>query len=172
MSRTVNSLILFAAVAALGACATDVTDVIETTELLSVIPAGGATGVDPNEPITIQFSHPVGVGMEQYVVLHEGGVNGEIVPGTWTWSEDRMALTFVPDQPLQAQTEYAIHIGGGLMDSNGNVVDCRRGEGFGGQWVGGGMMGGMGSVSSTMMGQGWQHPNNGTYGMIFTFTTA
>jgi len=46
---------------------------------------------------------------------------------------------------------------------------------MGGHWVtqqmlgdwGGGMMGGMGS----MMGPGWQH-HNGTYGMVFTFTTA
>ncbi len=172
MSRTANSLILLAVVAALGACATDVTDPIETTELLSVIPAGGATDVDPNEPVTIQFSHPVGMGMEQYVVLHEGGVNGEIVPGMWTWSTDHTALTFVPDHSLKSQTEYAIHIGGGLMDVNGNVVSCQRGEGFGGQWVTGGMMGGMGSVSSSMMGYGWRHPGNGTYGMIFTFTTA
>jgi hypothetical protein len=114
----------------------------------------------------------VGSGMEQYVVLHEGGVNGEIVPGSWTWSGDRTVLTFVPDQPLESHTEYAIHIGGGLMDVNGNVVSCQQGEGFGGQWVNGGMMGGMGSVSSGMMGHGWQHPDNGSYGMIFTFTTA
>ena len=86
-----------------------------------------------------------------------------------------MFLTFVPDQPLKSQTQYAIHIGGGLMDVNGNGVSCQRGEGFGGQWVTEGMMGGMGgmgSASSSMMGEGWRHPDNGSYGMIFTFTTA
>jgi hypothetical protein len=51
------------------------------------------------------------------------------------------------------------------------LLNCQRGEQFGGQWVSGGMMGGMGSMSGSMMGNGWQHPNNGTYGMIFTFTT-
>jgi hypothetical protein len=33
--------------------------------------------------------------------------------------------------------------------------------------IGGSMMGGM----SNMMGSGWQHAN-GTYGMVFSFTTA
>ena len=172
MSRTVNSLTLFAAVAALGACAGDIADVPETPELLSVIPAGGMTDVDPNEPITIQFSHPMGVGMEQYVVLHEGDINGPTVSGSWAWSDDRTALTFTPDEPLKPQTQYAVHIGGGLMDATGQLLNCQRGEQFGGQWVGGGMMGGMGSMSGGMMGQGWRHPDNDTYGMTFTFTTA
>jgi len=173
--RKLDSLITLIAVAALGACAGDIAGVPETPELLSVVPAGGTTDVDPNEPITIQFSHPMGIGMEQYVVLHEGDINGQIVPGTWIWSDDRTTVTFTPDEPLKSQTQYTVHVGGGLSDGAGQLLNCQRGEQFGGQWVSGGMMGGMGgmgSMSGSMMGQGWRHPDNDTYGMIFTFTTA
>ena len=53
----------------------------------------------------------------------------------------------------------------------------RHGAGMGGQWATESMMtggtqhgGGMGPGGG-MMGQGWQHPSNGSYGMLFSFTT-
>ena len=44
----------------------------------------------------------------------------------------------------------------------------------GGAWVTGSMiMGGMGfGTNGGMMGPGWAHPNGGTYGMTFSFTTS
>jgi hypothetical protein len=36
----------------------------------------------------------------------------------------------------------------------------------------GGMHGGMNGGQHDHMGSGWNHPENGSYGMIFTFTTA
>jgi len=104
--------------------------------------------------------------MEQYARLHEGDVTGPIVPGTWTWSGDRTVLTFVPAQPFKALTQYTVHLGGGMRADDGGYVDygsCV--EQHGGQWANGNMMGG------GMMGDGWQHPN-GSYGMVFSFTTA
>ena len=65
------------------------------------------------------------------------------------------------------------------MDGSGHMVDLeRRAIGMGGQWATGTMMtagmgaGMMGGGQSTMMGSGWQHPSNGSYGMVFTFKTA
>jgi hypothetical protein len=156
----------------LGCSGDDITGATAGAELLSIVPVGGAVDVDPNEPVTIQFTHPMGWGMEQYVALHEGDISRPAVAGTWTWSEDRTSLTFTPDEPLKAQTQYTVHIGGGLMDGAGNLLDCRRGEQFGGQWVTSGMMGGMGSMSGSMTGYGWRHPGNENYGMVFSFTTA
>jgi hypothetical protein len=150
----------------------------EAASLVAVNPSGGDTGVDPNAPITLEFSHAMGAGMEMYVALHEGsGVDGPLVDGTWEWSADRTRLTFAPSAPLDAQTQYTIHVGGGLEDENGHVFDLEEhGPGVGGTWatrqmmedrmMGGGMMGG-----DDMMGPGWQHAN-GTFGMLFTFTTA
>ncbi len=144
--------------------------------LLNVIPQGGATNVNPDTTITVAFSYPMGHGMEMYVALHEGATMGPIVAGRWMWSEDRTTLTFQPDNPLKPGTTYSLHLGGGMTDYEGEHIGFEEhGLHMGGHWVtqqmlgefGTGMMGGMGS----MMGPGWQD-HNGSYGMVFSFTTA
>jgi hypothetical protein len=150
----------------LGACSNDPTAPALTASIISVVPTGGATGVDPNAPIVVTFSHAMRSGMEQFVVLREGDVRGPIVPGTWAWSGDRTALTVTPAQPLKAQTQYTLHLGGGMRAADGGFVDYGSCVGqHSGQWATHGMMGG------GMIGAGWRHPS-GTYGMVFTFTTA
>lgn len=154
----------------------------EETVLLSLVPQGGATGVDPNAPVVIRFSHPMMQGMEDYADVHESAVEGPLVLGAWSWSADITALTFTPDAPLKAQTQYVIHIGGGMEDQEGHHVNIEaHGIGMGGQWMtqrmyqggqhgyGMGQGGGMGGGG---MGAGWTHPSNGSYGMVFIFTTA
>ncbi len=161
----------------LGACSDESTEPLDVeTALLDVIPPGGATNVDPNAPIVLEFDRRIGWGMEEYAVLHEGGINGPVVPGTWVLSDDRMTLTFTQDAPLMAATDYVIHLGGGLMDYNNRHLNLERhGFGLGGEWCTGEQLGPMGPGGPTgghhHQGSGWQHPN-GTYGMIFTFTTA
>jgi hypothetical protein len=172
MVRRVWLLTLSLAPLALLACSGDPTAPALTARVVSVVPSGGATGVDANAPIVVTFSHAMRSGMEQYVALHEGDVTGPVVLGTWAWSDDRTTLTFTSPAPLKAQTQYTLHLGGGMRAADGGFVDygsCV--EQHSGQWVtqemmGGGMMGG-----GNMMGSGWRHPN-GTYGMVFTFTTA
>ena len=88
----------------------------------------------------------------------------------WTWSADRSKLTFMPQSPLKAQTTYTLHLGGGMMDADGDDIGYQQCvEAMGGQWATRQMMGGM--MGGGMMGPGWENAN-GTYGMIFTFTTA
>jgi hypothetical protein len=155
---------------------------VQDAALFSVIPAGNATGVDPSGPVVIEFTHTMMLGMEEYADVHEGDVEGPLVPGTWSWNEDRTKLTFTPEALLKPQTQYVIHVGGGMQDQNGQHINYgQHGMGMGGQWMtqqmhqgghhGYGMgHGGMGG--GTGMGEGWVHPTNGGYGMIFTFTTA
>ena len=143
------------------------------TAVLSVVPAGGATGVDPSQPVVIEFTAAMEMGMQQYAALHVGDATGPVVPGTWTFSSDARRLTFTPAAPLTPQTRYPIHLGGGMLDASGNGVDFTScASQFGGQWaidsmMGGSMMGG----GTNMMGTGWQGAD-GTYGMVFLFTTA
>jgi len=158
----------------LSGCSGDPTAPLLSARVVSIVPPGGATGVDPNAPIVVTFDHAMRPGMEQSAALHQGDVRGPVVPGSWVWSEDRMTLTFTPAQPLAAQTQYTLHLGGGMRAADGGYVDygpCANQ--YDGQWatqqmMGGGMMGGGGD---SMMASGWRHPN-GTYGMVFTFTTA
>lgn len=157
---------------------------LEAPVLLSVVPQGGATGVDPNTDVVLQFDHPLMPGMEDYVDLHRGDLTGPEVEGTWSMGEDGTSLRFVPGTPLAPSTTYTVHIGGGMTGQGGHHVDLEsHGPGMGGSWAtagmmgggpGGGMGGGMGQPGhdpGSHMGQGWEHPGNGSYGMIFTFTT-
>jgi len=173
MRRIVTTL-LTAALPLLGACgSSDTPTGPDATALASVSPAGGAVGVDPAGTVTVEFNHALMAGMEQYAALHEGDVTGAVVAGRWTLSTDRTKLTFTPSAPLKAKTKYTIHLGGGMMDADGRPVNMNPGQMMGGQYATGSMMtgGGMMQGGSGMMGPGWQGAG-GTYGMVFSFTTA
>ncbi len=158
----------------------------EETVLLDVVPQGGSTNVSRTDPIVVRFDHPMQEHMSQYADLHEGNVDGPVVDGMWGWSDGHMTLTFTPAEPLKPSTMYTIHLGGGMMDHEGDPVNFdRHGGQMGGHWVGeemfnAGMMGGgpgggssAGGPAGGMahMGDGWRH-QNGSYGMAFGFTTA
>lgn len=134
--------------------------------LQSISPANGMNGVAITMPMTMRFSGAMGMNMERYVALHEGTLSGAVVPGRWTWSADRRTLTFTPDTPLRARTNYIIHMGGGLQGGNGMPVDYASCAALGGRGATGAMMGG----ATGMMGDGWKGADGG-YGMIFSFTT-
>jgi hypothetical protein len=148
------------------------------TSLVSVEPQGGATDVDPGAPIVVTFDHAVDPSMTEYVALHEGDVRGPEVPGAWELSEDSTRLVFTRDEPLKAATEYTLHLGGGMTDAEGHHLDVRtEGTHMGGEWatdsmMSGGMHGGMDGGGHDHMGEGWDHPENGSHGLVFTFTTA
>ena len=163
--------------AGLGACSDDgptgpATDA--EVALLSVVPANGATDVDPASPVTAQFDRPMAAGSEVYCSLHEGGLDGPEVPGHWEWSHENRLMTFTPDEPLRHQHRYTLHVGGGLEDEQGHHLNFEQHRyAHGGEYVhehefgsGGGMMGG-----HEHTGDGWQH-QNGSLGMSFSFTTA
>ena len=143
----------------------------------NVVPASGATNVDPRAPIIVTFSSGMMTAMEKLVVLHEGAVTGQAVAGTATWSTDRTTLTFTPANPLKSNTVYVLHLSPYLSDLNGNTVDfavCA--SAVGGRAVPSSMMralSGMMGGRNGMMGSGWQ-PGSGAwgYGMTLTFTTA
>jgi Bacterial Ig-like domain len=141
------------------------------TALVSVTPTGGATSVPPSAPIVITFSHAMGSGMEMYVSLHDGDVTGPTVPCVANWSSDRMTLTFTPSAPLKSATAYALHVGGGMKDADGNPIDMTVHGMMGGQWASGSMMNGGGMMGGQEMGPGWMG-SNGMYGLAFRFTTA
>ncbi|MHB1864030.1 MAG: Ig-like domain-containing domain [Gemmatimonadaceae bacterium] len=179
MRRSPVSLLLAFAAAAATACTAGSSSTSTTappsataTEVRAVVPAGGATGVNPSAPIVLTFTHAMQTGMAAYVSLHEGTLTGAAVAGVATWSTDRMTLTFTPTTALKAHTTYVLHMGGGMVDASGKTVDLSTCPQFGGQPATGQMMGGGGMMNGGEMGQGWQTPGGASYGMVFTFTTA
>ena len=135
-------------------------------ELLSLSPTGGATGVSVGATLSISFSHAMPQGMEQYVDLHEGDIDGPRVPIQCGWSSERTTLACTPDSPLKGRTRYTLHMGAGMRDADDHPVDLSlMGPQMGGQWTMGA------SHHVPMMGNGWRG-SNGSYGMSFSFTTA
>ena len=113
---------LVASLAAIVACGSDGTGpssppVVATTDLLSVMPPGGSTGVSTTGNMVMTFDHPMMVGMEQYLDLHRGA-SGPIEPIGCTWSSDRLTVTCQPAKPLQHNSQYTFHAGGGMMDAD------------------------------------------------------
>ena len=181
MSRTALAFATLASLLTLGACssATNPGDTLgaDAPVALSVLPAAATTSVDPAKPITITFSMSMMSGMEMLVVVHEGSVTGPQVPVSSSWSTDRRVLTIAPSTMLKAMTTYAVHLSPSLQGTNGRMIDVTQCTAIGCVHVSGGMMGsgtgGMmnGSWGAGMMGAGWQ-ASDGTFGMLFTFTTA
>lgn len=145
---------------------------VATTELVSMMPSGGSTGVSATGPMVMIFSRPMMAGMEQYLDLHQGDASGPLVAITCTWSANRQTVTCIPGQPLQPNAPYTLHVGGGMMDADDHPVGMTQHQSqTGGQWLMPGMMGGMHAGSPMSgMGAGWQGAN-GSYGMVFTFMT-
>jgi hypothetical protein len=142
-------------------------------ELLTVAPAGGSAGVSVTSPVVMTFSGPMQSGMEQYLDLHHGDASGPTVPIDCAWSSDRHTVTCTPSQPLQPHTTYTMHMGGRMMDADGHPVDMQDHQtANGGEWLMPTMMGGMhAGMPMGGMGAGWKG-TNGSYGMLFPFTTS
>ena len=165
-SSVVRGLLAGTLVLAAG-CGSNMMDTELATQLLSVSPRGGTGSVAASADIVLTFNQPMMPGMEQYVALHQGTVTGPAIVMSCNWSDGQKTLSCRPSQPLAAATRYTIHVGGGMMDSSGRRVGMERNSmGMGGQWATGGMMGGQ----TGMMGTGWMHAN-GSFGMVFEFTT-
>lgn len=142
------------------------------TMLLSMVPTGGATGVPANSTMVLRFSASMASGMEPFVDLHQGGLDGPVVAMRCDFSADRMTLTCTPGALLSPRTTYTLHVGAGMRDSAGRTIDMGQyGGAMGGQWITGSMMGPSHAGSQWgMMGGNWQG-TNGSYGMAFQFTT-
>lgn len=148
----------------------------DAVALASIQPANATAGVALSAPIVLHFSKAMMSGMEMLVVLHEGSVTGPVVGTTAMWSSDRTTLTMTPQTAMKHATTYVVHMSPGLQDTAGHMINMTPGTAMGGQTVNSGMMGGATSMMNGqwgpgMAGAGWQAAN-GTFGMMFTFTTA
>ena len=141
------------------------------TALVAVSPNGGGTSVPLGATMTMRFSGRMGAGMERYVDLHDGTSAGPVHPMICTWTADRATLACTPTSPLAPHTMYTLHIGAGMVSASGGPVSMSPGTTMGGQWLMVAMMGGLhAGQPMSMMGGGWRGAN-GSYGMVFTFTT-
>jgi hypothetical protein len=180
MTRRPLVLGLLTASFALGACTSgansSTSPAADAPLLLNIAPANQTAGVSPVGVVTLAFNMAMMQGMEMLVVVHEGSVTGAQVAGSSAWSTDRRTMTFTPASALKARTTYVVHLSPSLQGTNGRMINTAGGMMTSGQSVSGSMMGSTGSMMNGqwgpgMVGAGWQAAG-GTYGMMFTFTTA
>lgn len=173
MRKPLRSSSALAAIFLIG-CATEATSSPDPVYLLAVSPTAASIGVSTSSSIVMTFSRPMMAGMEARFVVHEGSVTGPAVVGAASWSVNRTVLTFVPSAAFKPRTTYVIHLGGDMRDTDGRPLDHAGCSLRGGHRVTTGMLGlnggMMGGQNGGMMGPGWQSVD-GTFGMIFTFTT-
>lgn len=170
--RMVSALLATAAVSFTAACS-DSTGPTTTTTLTTVSPAGNATGVALTAPVVLTFSDSMGQGMEAYMDVHQGTAADGTMAMTCTWSADRTTLTCTHASPFAPGTMSTVHVGAGMKDADGMPVGMGDMMAqMGGVWLTSGMMGGMHAGQPMgSMGPGWMGAN-GSYGMMFTFTTS
>lgn len=163
--------------AVVTACADPVSSVAidPSAAVVSVTPSNAAVDVNPGKAIVVTFNRRMMTGMEMRAVLHEGSVTGANVAGSYAWSSDRTTLTFTPSSALKARTGYALHLAPDMRVDSGERLNHAGCTSLGARNVtqgmmGGGMMSG-GAMGPGMMGSGWS-AMGGSYGMVFTFTTA
>jgi hypothetical protein len=167
-SRT-TVLAVAGAVLALGACSESTSPAVAT--LTAVSPAPNAVAVAPSTTVTLTFDHAMTPGMEQYIDLHQGGITGATVPMHCAWNAGMTTATCTPTAPLAPGTQHTIHVGCGMPDAHGHMMEMEGWTHRGGEWATSGMMGGTHDGHPVgMMGPGWSHGHH--YGMLFTFTTA
>jgi hypothetical protein len=141
-----------------------------TATLILVMPGPAATLVDPSTSISLEFGQPMKAGMEQFVDLHRGAIIGPTVAMNCAWSPDMVTLTCTPTMPLMTGTHYTIHVGAGITDADGQVIEMNYWTTRGGQWATSGIMGEThGGQPIDMMGPGWKQGSH--CGMLFVFTT-
>ena len=157
----------------LAACSTSTSVEVGSTALLTTNPAAGTAGVDVKAQIEVRFDSPIAPGAGHPIALQVGDCPGPVVAGTWSRTADGMGLRFTSTQPLDPSTRYTIHVGGGLTDADGAIINLDlNGLALGGTWVTLDMVMGM-----TGMGMGQSHSGpdwlylNGMYGLAFGFNT-
>ncbi len=161
-----SRFLVLAVAAGLAACSsstrsTSSTGPTVTTDLVSVAPAGGATGIAVDTSIRMHFSGAMMMSMDSMISLHQGDATGALVPCTKVWSSDSTTFTMTPMSPLAPGTHYTIMLGAGMMDADGHSIDMTtQGMPMGGQCMSGGGMGGGGMMGGTCS------------GMEFGFTTS
>jgi glucose/arabinose dehydrogenase/PKD repeat protein len=90
--------------------------------VISTTPAGGATGVALNAPITVRFSEGMAAGTITPANLELRGPGGTLVGRTVTYDAANQAATITPSAALAASTQYTVTVRAGVTDAAGNAL--------------------------------------------------
>ncbi|MDH3999436.1 MAG: Ig-like domain-containing protein, partial [Desulfuromonadales bacterium] len=91
-------------------------------QLLAIKPADGATGVEPGQAISVTFSEALDRASvtESAIVLKD--VDGEVVPGIFTFSADGASISLHPAVTLDSESVYSLTLAASLSDQQGYLL--------------------------------------------------
>lgn len=145
-----------------------------SSRVLHVVPAGGSRGVSLTTSIEVSFTRGMAASTDARVVLHRDSLLGRAVPGVVRWTTDRMRLTSLPAEALDARTRYVLHLGPDL-----HTVFAQRLSHEACRLLGGVDVPASGypprSATDSAIGPGMNSESwravNGSYGVAFDFVT-
>lgn len=128
------------------------------TALREISPPPGAATVEVGAPIVLDFNGVMDTAQARFVDLHQGSIDGPIVPWTCTWgnADSTLTCTGTPAQPLLADTPYVLHIGAGLKGTNGEVLSSVPLAAWGGTPITATDMPSHGGQPSGGLAEGWK----------------
>jgi hypothetical protein len=141
------------------------------SEVLNISPTPGTMTATVGTPIIITFDGTMDTTAAHYVDLHLGTIDGPVVPMDCTWRNavSTLACAVSTAQPLLPDSLYTLHMGAGLMASNGSVIGTMGMADMGGTDV---MMTGSmmhGGQPASALGDGWRGTGNRAGSIGFAF---
>lgn len=100
LGRALHLTAAITALACLATCAPTERDVVV---VVATVPADGAVGVAPGEPIVVTFDRPMDVASVEAAFAIEPTASG-----LFTWDATATTLQFLPDPPLATRTRYEV----------------------------------------------------------------
>ena len=127
------------------------------TQLLTITPRPGVTSATIGTPITLTFDGSMDSTARQFVDLHRGSIAGDIVPMDCLWSNANGTLTCAATtaQPLIPDSLYILHVGAGMLATNGQMIGSTGMTAMGGSIINGSMMTTHGGMPASGMASGW-----------------
>jgi len=99
--------------------------------VVSKVPTDDATSVAVDSQVEVVFSEPIDtftVNTDTYVIMTIIADDGEMVPGTYSFTDGDTTVIFTPDAPLAYGTWYLAFITPDVKDPAGNPVQNEYGE--------------------------------------------
>jgi uncharacterized protein YkwD len=91
------------------------------SQLTRTSPGLGARGVEPTS-VELWFSAPMDVDDTNAAFGLTDTSTGTLVAGRLDWNKARTQLTYVPDEPFTGGRTFAVELGEGARDADGNAV--------------------------------------------------
>ncbi len=94
---------------------------VQVPEVLAVEPFFGQTDVGLTQPITLTFNQPMDRASVE-AAFHLQRADGSELPGAFTWTDDRLGVSFDPESNLPLETEFQVTVDAAARSAGGGAA--------------------------------------------------